>query len=359
MKQKKEFCRFLKHGLIIHGDNISPCCFYNGADGNRDKKQKIGTGKQITEYQLQWENSNYSQTCVQCINQEKYGGISYRMSSFDVIPDDITGIGYLELFLTPECNLACVLCDAASSDTWYKENIKFSIPQSKIIHDIHSSTSNYNKLLHNVNLDNIMYLKLKGGEPLIDKSHLAVLNALKHPEKVTLYYVSNFSVMPSAELLKCWQKFKLVKWAASLDGVEQHFEYIRWPYKWKKLQSFAKKAINVVPDNVMFSIEYTLNPLNIFYYDRMEEWHNSEFSQNKSGDKVDINVHSAYGILGLDKTPESLRNVIRKKYNNFIPEFLDHTPVSSTNGTLDYLDKLTIQRGLDWRVIFPEIQQYF
>lgn len=152
----------------------------------------------------------------------------------------------------------------------------------------------------------------------------------------------------------------MIKWVASIDGVADQFEFLRWPYEWTKLAEFKDRAFAQVPNNVMFGVEYTLNPLNIFYYDRFEQWFNQEFAVNKLGDPSDLNIHYADGIMGLAKTNSDVRDIVAKKYNNHqIHNLLKQVPYTNSTGFTEYLDKIDQWRNTSWRTIFPDVEQYY
>ena len=192
-------------------------------------------------------------------------------------------------------------------------------------------------------------------------THNQVLDLVPNPEKVTLHYTSNFSLMPSTQSFEQWKKFNLVKWVASLDGIGKQFNFLRWPYKWDKLNEFVKLAKQTVPDNVMFGVEHTLNPLNIFYFDQFQNWFDQNISTNRYGDQSDLNLHLCVGNLGIEQTPLQLRQIILDKFgsdHHLVQMLAQHTYVGH-NKMVEYLDRLDSVRNQSWRETFPEIAGYF
>lgn len=363
------FCKFLKNGLVYNNNitqfTVSPCCYFSK---NYDVDPFIKINEQVIKHQQSWQNEDVNNTCKICINAESAGIYSYRQASFDEIPGTSEKINFLTVAVTKKCNLACPSCGSHSSSFWYQENIRNNIPQPDNVIELHQDdkknviTKKFISLFKDQELVDVSYIKFGGGEPLMNDTHAQILKLIPSPEKVIIQYTSNFSIMPSTTILKYWKKFKLVKWIASLDGVGEQFTFLRWPYRWEKLEAFANSAISAVPGNVMFGVEHTLNPLNIFYFDQFETWFNKHLGSNRNDDKSDFNVHLCDGVLGLEHTPPKLRNKITAKYGNThqVTIALKQKPYSgSTTALVQYLDQLDSQRKTNWRQLFPDVQEFF
>jgi hypothetical protein len=364
-----KFCRHLSNGLVYNNNTttftISPCCFFakeNEVDPDKDLSMQLLT------HRTSWLDSEVSVTCKICIDAERRGAHSYRLASFDIINGVENKLEFLTVAINKKCNLACPSCDSQSSSFWYQSNIKNKVPQPRQIHQLHQEdrqgviTDKFISLLSDQDLTALTYIKFGGGEPLMTDTHKKVMSLIPDPSKVTIQYTSNFSVMPTQSTLKMWEKFKLVKWVASIDGVKEQFSFLRWPYRWEKLEIFTDNAIRKVPSNVMFGVEHTLNPLNIFYFDQFESWFDNHLASNRCGDQSDFNIHLCNGVIGLEHTPPELRKKIKNKYgeNHQVSMALDQKPYSgSTTGLVHYLDQLDVQRKINWRRLFPEVQEFF
>lgn len=360
----------MKNGLVYNNDTtaftVSPCCFF------RDGRHKINPDKdlssQLSAHRTHWITADVKNNCKICIDAEKQNTPSYRQASFDVIQGVDNRLEFLTVAVNKKCNLACASCDAASSSFWYQENNRHNVIQSTDIHNMHREdrqgeiANKFIQLLTEQDLSGLTYIKFGGGEPLMSDTHEKIMALIPDPSKVTVQYTSNFSIMPSQTVLRTWEKFKLVKWIASLDGIGEQFSFLRWPYRWGKLESFAVDAINTVPGNVMFGVEHTINPLNLFYFDQFQSWFNQHLGSNRYGDRSDFNVHLCTGVLGIEHTPPALRDKVKLRYGakHTVSVALDQQPYSnSVTALVQYLDQLDCQRGTNWRNIFPEVQEFF
>jgi len=363
------FCKFLNNGLVYNNNSdhftVSPCCYFS-------KNYIIDTegdaAKQLVQHKQKWLKEDFAKTCKLCIDAEKGGQYSYRQASFDQINNDHDQFAFLTIAVNKKCNLACASCDSHSSSFWYQENARHNITQSNSITQLHvedkqgAVTEKFLSTLSTQDLSNVTYVKFGGGEPIMSNTHEQILTLLPHPEKTVIQYTSNFSLMPSNRVLDLWEKFKLVKWIASLDGVSEQFEFLRWPYQWKNLEKFIEQAKTSVPGNVMFGTEHTINPLNVYYFDQFQSWFKQNLGQNKHGDESDFNIHVCSGVMGLEHTPPLLREAVEKRYgaDHSVVVALQQNPYSGTHKPMiRYLDQLDTWRSSDWRSIFPEVQEFF
>jgi hypothetical protein len=365
-----EFCRHLKNGLVYNNDTtaftVAPCCYFLGDRHKIDPDQDLS--QQLSTHRAHWMTTDVKSSCKICIDTEEQKMSSYRQTSFDFIKGIDDRLEFLTVAVNKKCNLACVSCGSEFSSFWYQENVRNNALQDSSVHQMHQEdrqgviTDKFIQLLVEQDLSSLNYIKFGGGEPLMSDTHEKIMALIPDPNKVTVQYTSNFSIMPSKAVMQTWEKFKLVKWIASLDGVGEQFSFLRWPYKWDKLENFVVEAIDNVPGNVMFGVEHTINPLNIFYFDQFQTWFDQQFSSNRYGDNSDLNIHSCVGNLGLEHTPMDLRKKIKNKYGPTHPISisLDQSPFSgSTTKLVKYLDQLDQWRGTNWRQIFPDVQEFF
>lgn len=363
------FCRMLDHGMALNNNvdhfSVAPCCYFS-------KTYRIDpasdVSSQLRHYQNTWQRENFSDVCRQCLDQEKAGQTSYRQSSFDTVSQDAQGTTFFTVAVNKQCNLACASCGPESSSFWYQQNRRDGIVQSREIHDKHQqdrdtgSVHRFVDIFDDEILRGVTYIKFGGGEPLMSSVHEKILQKISDPASVTLQYTSNFSLAPSAKVLELWQRFRLVKWCASIDGVNRQFEILRWPHRWHDLECMISSMMRLVPHNVMFGVEHTLNPLNVWYHDRFQQWFQHSFSKNRYGDPSDLNLHRCQGHLDLAQTPPALRHDLIEHLGENSPavKFLEQYPYTGNHdGMVSWMDQLDQRRGTNWRSIFSEVAHYF
>ena len=365
----QSFCRYLNNGLVYNNNTleftVAPCCYFSG-------RYTITPGPdavhQLVDHRERWKKSDLTQTCRICIDMERSGITSYRESSFSTPAAADGQITTLTVAINKRCNLACASCDAGSSSFWYQENIRNNVPQTDTIHILHAdkkqeaSENKFFELLRQQDLTHLEFVKFGGGEPLMNNTHTQVLNLIKNPEKVTLHYTSNYSILPTTSTLKLWERFKLVKWIGSIDGTGEQFEILRWPYKWTNLTTFIQKAKNIVPSNVILGVEHTINPLTVFYYPEFRSWFDKNLSINNFGDPSDFNIHPCHGIMSLAATPVQVRNIVEQKLGSTHAVVGLLSAADNPDGIptlVTYLNQLDKWRGTSWRQVFSNVEKYF
>jgi hypothetical protein len=349
-----QFCRFLSNGYSFSSLNnsliVKPCCWYQGGtilDENFEKNKHN-----------QSQINNWTSGCSVCKAQETAGQKSFRQSSFEILPEVENNIPLaIDINLDRSCNAACVICGPESSTFWSKQ-----LDDKKTIQiQNEKSPANYiDYITNNFDLTKVKRIKFFGGEPLFTDTHLKVLQKIPRPEQCEVWYTTNGSILPAQDVLDTWKQFKLVFFEASIDGIESRFNYLRWPLQWNKVSKNLLELREQGPANLLFRINHTLNPFNIFYYNELDSWIHNNLSSNRLGDSTEINIHPCWGNWDLAKTPASLRDEISKKYSNsIVSKILSGTAVLDYSSIINFTKNYDIKRKITWTETFPEVIKYF
>ena len=355
-----QFCRYLSNGysFTIKNSNsvtVGPCCWY---------KSKIQLDSRLLQRRRSMIESitDWTADCATCKTLENADQQSLRQSGPDWINDDETSQDpvAIDIALDTECNAACVTCGSWNSSLWAKENLKLSNKKIKIDKNLDKINSAINQIVNTVSLNKVKYVKFFGGEPLFTDTHLKFLKHIPCPEQVTLQYTTNGSIYPNDEVLTEWKKFKVIIFAVSLDGIQEQFDYVRWPLPWDKV---SKNLIRLKknPDiyNIMFRVEFTANFLNTYYFDRLENWVKNNLNTNLSGDKTEINIHHCWGgIWNLEKMPTTVRELVKQKYpgDHTIHKLVNNLPdPTSLRPWENFVKTWDSRRNNNWQTAFPEL----
>ena len=354
------FCRYLSNGysFTLKPDDeliVKPCCWFS---------QEIPVNSSLLDNRKKlFESiSDWTANCNKCQVLENAGQQSLRQSGPDWIPDSINSRDpvTIDIHLDNECNAACVTCNPHSSSLWTREQSKLQNKKITIQHI--TPTSAIDRIVSAVSLEKVKYIKFFGGEPLFTDTHLKFLEHVPHPEQVTLHYTTNGSIYPNQEVLNVWKKFKLIIFAASLDGIEEQFNYIRWPLTWSKVsKNLLRIRDNKRIPNLMFRIEFTANFLNAYYFDRLESWVQQNLITNQWGDKTDLNVHLCFDSpWDLNKMPKLVQNLVIEKYpkDHVIHKMVANiTPTTSINliSWQNFVATWDTRRNNSWKTAFPDL----
>lgn len=368
---KSNFCRYLTNQIKFEFDEVMPCCWIK-------KKFPIN---QIDQYQ-QWLSTteDFSQACDYCLDLENKSITSPRLASFQypgalfnaaANQDEVTAI---EFQIDNECNSACIMCGEHASTTWAKYNLSNnSTGQNKSARYNINLKSQFRTLsrlrlaLKHVDLTAVKHVAFIGGEPLLNNNHLEILEILKTHvplENLQLRYITNASQSWSEQNALIWQQSKKTTLVFSVDAIGQQFNYQRWPLQWHQVEKNIEQYLISAPPNMTFRFSVTLTPLTIFYYDQVEQW--IKLLHQKYPNSIQINAldffpHAAQGTFALNAIPPKLKEKIYAKFgpehkmSKIIPDY-DHDRCVQM---IRFIEQHDIQRGLDWRQTFSDIQDCF
>jgi molybdenum cofactor biosynthesis enzyme MoaA len=364
-----DFCRFLSNGYRIKSTGTTltyaPCCWFkkeisiiNNPDFDAQKAEISSINNWVPE----------CSTCQQIEESGVYGERSPRLRSFDeiknaVIPTDVPG--WMEVTIDTTCNAACIMCASHHSTTWLRQEIKLGIKSQKIYDELVDPLEWFKIIKNKFSFNYIKSISFLGGEPFESKVPIEFLKELKNVQgglgEIRVHFQTNGSIRPSNELIALLAEVKIIYYSVSLDAIGQKFEYIRYPLKWARVEDTLNYVQNLDLPRLKMTFLPTLNPLNAYYYDDVEQWIESNILKLKlvKFDAKRATVpNRARGMLDLAKTPIKLREAILEKYgkSHVVSKMFSNLEIDNhTFLMLNYLEKLDIQRNNNYREIFPEM----
>ena len=229
--------------------------------------------KKIQQDFLQGRATPY---CNYCWNNEAVGFPSKRQRDEYFFRDIIyttdfhnaNKIQTLDLKMGFTCNLKCRICSHQLSSSWYSEDKRYeNVPSIKTL-DYGYTLSR--KMWADVvdKLPDLRYINYAGGEPLLDKTHLAKLERLIELDRtnVHIHYNTNGTVY-SERHIELLEQFDTVSITFSIDNTEERFEYERHGSNWNTVLETLNKYSKL--DRSRFILEFfpTVNIFNVMYLD--------------------------------------------------------------------------------------------
>jgi hypothetical protein len=367
------FCRLLSNGYSVRTDGqelwYRPCCWFN-QEINFNDPNFVSKQKDIGEI------SGWTNSCNRCRQIEAsgmYGSQSPRLRSFDAIPDADVPNGIpveIELSIDLTCNAACLSCGPWSSTTWIKQYIKYDIKSVDDIPDLEPSDRWLQEIKTLGPLTHVRSISFLGGEPFkspVPAKFLKLINSTVGLEHVRVHFQSNASIVPSPELIKLLRVCRKVVYGLSIDGIGERFNYLRYPLQWNKVIKTLDHVKSLELDNLQFSIVYTANPLNVYYYQETEIWAQNFFKNYIPTDNPDyclILPNRCSGNLDLRFIPTALKDKTLADYGADHPVSKMLIGLTSNHSQdpdpmLQYLNKWDLLRKKNWSQIFPEVAEYF
>jgi organic radical activating enzyme len=312
--------------------------------------------------------------CSRCFDLEKSSNSSSRKqfnSMFSSLPTLTTQPQVFILKPGNTCNLACRMCNPATSSGWYKDAYQLAIKNEGFVGTAAEYSRTFEHIRNSFNRDNtefwdtfvewlpnMVFVDIYGGEPFLTPALFDALQRVADAGQsinTKLQLHTNLTVF-NPEYLEILSKFKSVKIGLSIDSDQaQELEYIRYPVDartvFDNLEKF--KQISNKYQNIVMNICLTVNTLNVFNVEKIK------FNLEKYKLAVGLNIVTSPGEYDIRHIPLPVRKVIAKQnpsIENFImqtvpgcdvlwPKFWKHTKD---------LDQL---RGQSFEDTFPEFYE--
>lgn len=359
---KNPFCNLLTNQIRIEYGQLKPCCWFKESVDINDTVAIKQFLKKIESIDS-WEATEGN--CEECQQRESKNTFSPRLESLGSFRLNSTPENSklsIEIQIDRDCNGACLICGPWNSTTWEKYDNKIRNIPIKNVSDVKTETSQLINSVKNIaNFDSVQRVLFLGGEPFKTKSHLEFLKLISNPNQTVLKYTTNGSYRVDDEVLEVWSKFKHIQIQFSIDGIGEHFNYLRWPLPWHQVESNIEFFNSKPLPNIGISLfSYTTTPLSLFYHDRYDAWARSTFTD---GEKMFSKPWQPRGNSPMDLSaiPPYLQHIIREKYgpDHRISKLLLPFDRGNYLRFISYVNYHDQHRQLEWRKIFPEVQEYF
>jgi hypothetical protein len=354
------FCKLLSNGykITLSNDQLmwSPCCFWFS------KKQVplLDTVEFNKALNYTSTATDWLPECRVCQKMESHGVLatSPRLLSFEKVPDPVEDgkCVALEISFDVKCNAACLSCSPQFSSTWSKYNKKHNL--INLTANTHDAEYFLNQFINNVDLTHVKDIFMMGGEPFYSDTHVKLLKHLvaihPAPEKIRVRYQTNGSIVPNKEVIDLWSKFKLIILSISIDGIQDRFDYLRWPLKWNQVEDNVRQLLDI--PNTIFNINATITPLNVLYFDEIENWATKFIPHNRlKNPQTPVRPCRGFQILDLNWTPQSLRTAVLDKYSpeHLLSKIFNNLEFNQSNQMIEYIEQHDQLRKLDWKKTFP------
>lgn len=364
--------------------NVRPCCLYRDRieiDGKKVSLDKfslldIWQGQYMNNLRQSFLRGEKPQGCSSCWEMEASGKVSKRQISLkqyshrlDRFTKPIQMPTYLDLKLGTVCNLKCRSCSSFSSSKWVSDEIKiYGNPMNFNSHSywIEEDSPLWNDLEQM--LPFIEHFDFTGGEPFLVKKHFDILKVCidkGFSTNITIHYNTNGTVRPTDEMYSIWANFKKVEIMFSIDGIEEKFEYLRNPGKWKDLVDIFEKTLSL--QKFYVNICYSVTIFNILYVNEFIRW----FQQYKlSEDRLYFNIIWNPEYLNIKNLSSSSKEKIKDYlegnksnslyFTNRVNELINFMLDDGKNLQEEFItrtEQLDLIRGENFSKIFPELAE--
>lgn len=215
------------------------------------------------------------------------------------------------------CNLKCRMCEPNTSVAIMTEALQQKWIDKETGQSYTKKTKDFLQYPHFKNelinlLPFVEEIYFLGGEPALIDSHLDVLDAAISSDlakKMTLRWSTNLTHFDDRYIQKALQ-FKKVILDCSVDGFENVNDYIRFPSRWKLIDSQIKKIKKELPQAII-KIVCTVQIYNIFELEKIINW------SQQLGIHLGFNYLDTPSYLSAQILPTELKYKLIKKYSQF------------------------------------------
>ncbi len=205
--------------------------------------------------------------CNRCWQEEDAGIKSKRLLDrehrFVGLPWEQKPLKQVAIAFGNTCNLACRICDSHSSSRWFAEaqELKKVYPQFLLRpHNRFYQQPEFMKELKRMTTD-VRTVEFFGGEPFVSgiQEQVDLLQHLQehNSQQIVLDYQTNGTTWPHADLQAHWPSFQRVNLAFSIDGLDEQFEYNRYPAQWHTVKSNLLRWRDMCKQHTGYSVSIT------------------------------------------------------------------------------------------------------
>lgn len=243
------------------------------------------------------------------------------------------------------CNLKCIMCGSRFSSSWIEDEIKLGKPTALRV----EPTKN-NKLLYDIDLSDLKFIYFNGGEPFMSLDHikfLTYINTSYNAKNIDVYYNTNGTWPATDQMINLWRNFASVNIYCSIDGIDDVFEYTRFPANWQQVSKNLHNFKQINLPNVDVKLSPTIGLHNVLYLDEFINWANNN--------NFKFNVGTIKGVFSLWHFPSAHYDYLIKYLSGISDEptknkLLDFCKTNITDTLwINYLNQLDDIRGNNWK----------
>ena len=379
---------------------------------SNDSLEKVWNSEYMKKVRLAMKNGEVLNACSKCIQQEERGYGSMRTERnkeknlAKLTEDGQIGLPHsMELHFGNVCNLKCKMCGQDYSNQVGKEILEIGEKDKDFLNWVKEQSGNVNNWTNNLSVEytwfqnkkvkdrlieyvskNITLLTIIGGEPTVIPEFYELLDYCYNKNTIQNKHVTIVTNLTNTNPKMTDWLSKMKGWTiwASMDGVGDITEYIRYPSKFKQViknVNFYKKLLHE-HGNGSITFSPAVQLLNIHQLDEMLElfigiadgnWEN-QFSVSWLSQvwypricNYDI-APKDYRLRVADKLEKradyfdqfkSISVFYRKQIDNLRKDFLDKAEEKHLQQSfIRYNDTQDLHRkGKTWRQLLPKLEQ--
>lgn len=324
--KNKSYCPLpFNHLAIRPNGNVYPCCAFRWEHVPTDfniQHPDVFNHPFLQDIRDKMLNDVLVEGCSKCYESERNTTSSNRLHfikkgseyGLNMDPYAEPSLIYLDLALSNTCNNKCRMCNPELSTSWYSDAkaLGMKIPKGIVEQTV---------VLENYDLSKLKFIKLIGGEPLMDQAKfINVLNRCNRQD-LTILLTTNATLIPNDELTSLMKECN-TRVNLSIDSLGSMNDFLRKGSKWETtletVKWFYANFENNLSVNAVISI-YNMNLIEDFYV---------FFKENFPKISVDFSIVDGPEWMRPRHLPIAFKDIIRQKIAVWKTKF--NTPLFNT-----------------------------
>ena len=318
------------------------------------------------------------EACNRCWEEEDAGFASKRLRDNEkfyneaIYDQKFNFPAVIDVSMGNACNIKCRTCGPFNSSLWAKEFKDLGFFKGddkeykawlKTFNDAYEDDSVFWNSFES-SLKDVKHIDFYGGEPFLVKKQWEMLKTAIDNDfatNITIHYNTNGTIWDEnkEDILK---KFHKVYIDFSIDGLEDHLNYIRYPAEWNTVFANYKKALQFseTNPNININVCVTISNLNVFYIPEIDNFF-KQYTKN-----VYLNLVHDPSYYNIKYLPSSVKKIVSDKilaysrndfYTDKVLKFMNSHIASDEENFNKFLKITKIQdeyRGQSFEKTFSE-----
>jgi MoaA/NifB/PqqE/SkfB family radical SAM enzyme len=284
MNKRQYGCDLPFHHMAIQPNGqIRPCCYFRPDEVPDDLNisHPDPFNHPFLKYVRQMMLDDIPvEGCRNCYKDEQVSGRSMRTEVNESLifglplgPErgKIEKLTNIDLAFSNVCNNRCRMCGPWLSTNWYSDAKKLGM-------DIPRGVVAKNSVIEDYDLSDLRFIKLIGGEPLMEQEKFIKLLNKCTLDKLSILLVTNATLKPNEELFDLFKQCKRVDTHLSIDAYGPINNFLRKGSIWEEIDSNVDWYVANMSDNKQFSvsIDSVVSIYNCNQIDQMIEYKKSK-----------------------------------------------------------------------------------
>jgi len=245
--------------------HTKPCCGGNGfrSDGLSDSNWNYfeKSNHKLIEIKQELLAGKTPEYCADCKGERNWYNefIQQPLTINDV--DDFV-LQSIDARWNNTCQLSCTYCDSTNSSKWAQLQSKQSVNSESEARRI--SQKNIDTIYQLVANNDIKRVAMLGGEPLLIKENIKLLEVLPESSRIDIFTNLNV-VLDGNKIFEQLVQRSNVQWYVSMETIGTKFEFVRRGAVWDRQVSNLATLMTRVQGNVSLQSQYCVyNALHLY-----------------------------------------------------------------------------------------------